>query len=352
LSAKNKILITPLNWGLGHATRCIPIIHQLLSKNREVQIASDGAALKLLKNEFPNLVHWKLPSYNIHYGNNFVFDIIKRIPSILSAISNEKKEIAKIVEKENISTIISDNRYGCYHPLTKNILICHQHQLLMPSTLKWSEAGVNKTYHYWLEKFDEHWIPDTDEHFLSGQLSQSHLSNIRFINPLSRFKKIKVAPRYEVIAIVSGPEPQRSSFFEKLKVEMVKLPYQTLIIGGNIPQSNEACEELKNCTVVQFMNSQALNEAIEGASLVVCRSGYSSIMDMMKLEKKVVLIPSPGQTEQIYLAERMHQFGIAQYLKQSNLPSLQNAIEKARNMKGFTNKKTSLNLLENAINTL
>ena len=93
MKIKNKkIIVAPLNWGLGHATRCIPIINGLLENGFEPIIASDGVALELLKKEFPKLISFELPSYNIKYaekGKNFkwkmIYWILKFLPESLVA---------------------------------------------------------------------------------------------------------------------------------------------------------------------------------------------------------------------------------------------------------------------------
>lgn len=351
MSSKNKILIAPLNWGLGHATRCIPIIKMMLKKGVDVQIASDGDALLLLKSEFPNLAQWELPSYKISYGSSFVWSMAKGMANIVMAINEEKNTIAKIVAKEKITHIISDNRYGCYHPSTKNIFICHQHQLLMPKGMKFIESTINALHQRYLSKFDVHWIPDTNEHFFAGKLSFTSFENSEFIGSLSRLENMDIPTTYDVVSIISGPEPQRTFFFEKIKEQLIHSTLKCLIIGGQISQNAAKHETINNCTIAPFMNTMELNRAMAAASVIVCRSGYSSIMDLAVMQKNAVLIPTPGQTEQMYLAERLHDLGIAFYEKQNHM-NLSSAIESAMKTSGFNTEKCDPNLLENAINKL
>lgn len=351
MSSKNKILIAPLNWGLGHATRCIPIIKMLRIKGVDVQIASDGDALLLLKGEFPNLTHWELPSYKISYGSSFVWSMAKGLTNILKAVNEEKNTVAEIVAKEKITHIISDNRYGCHHPSTKNIFICHQQNLLMPKGMKFIESTINGLHKNFLKKFDTHWIPDTKEHDFAGKLSFTSFENSEFIGSLSRLEKMDIPTIYDVVAIISGPEPQRTFFFEKIKAQLIHSTLKSLIIGGKISQKADKNEIINNCTIAQFMNTIELNQTMAEAPVIVCRSGYSSIMDLAAMQKKAVLIPTPGQTEQIYLAERLHDLGIAFYEKQNNM-NLSSAIENATKRSGFTTKKIDNQHLETALNNL
>ena len=217
--------------------------------------------------------------------------------------------------------------------------------------MKFMEPAINKIHHQLLKKFDTHWIPDTAQHDFAGKLSHTLFRNSEYIGSLSRLKIMATPTTYDVIAIISGPEPQRTFFFEKVKKQLTQYAGKSLIVGGNISQKTNEQETINNCTIVQFMNAVELNTAIASASVVVGRSGYSTIMDLVALQKKAVLIPTPGQTEQIYLAQRFHDVGSAFYEKQDNM-YLFSAIEKAKLLTGFDTTKSSPHLLENAINKL
>lgn len=319
LKKPERILVAPLNWGLGHATRCIPIINGLLQNDFDVTLASDGRALQLLQKEFPKLSIVELPAYNISYpSGNMVFNIAWQIPKILSAIRQEKKFLNDFVKKEKIDLIISDNRYGCRTRFTKNIFISHQLNIITPfAPLQWL---VNKINHFLINCFDECWAPDFEgEKSLAGNLSRNqHLKNVRYLGPLSRMKKYEVENKYGIIAILSGPEPQRTIFEQLVLQQLASVDKKCLVVLGKTDESKHYFLN-KNIEVVSFMDSSRLNEAILSAGLVICRAGYSSIMDLVSLNKKAILIPTPGQTEQEYLAERLKTNALFCVRQQRNL---------------------------------
>ena len=218
---KKKFLVAPLNWGLGHATRCIPIINGLIDNGFEPVIASDGVALELLKKEFPNVITFELPSYNIQYpekGKNFKWKMITQIPKIISAVQNEQKAIAKILDTHKFDGIISDNRLGVYSKKVPSVFITHQLNVLSGRTT----FITSKTHQKIIAKHKECWVPDfeTEPNF-SGNLS--HLGNnsfkLKYIGILSRLKPSKVQIKYNLLVLLSGPEPQRTLLENKLLFE-------------------------------------------------------------------------------------------------------------------------------------
>ena len=350
MKVNTKILVAPLNWGLGHAARCIPIIRELKKQSFEVYIASDGASLKLLKTEFPNLTFFEFPSYNISYNSHFVWSMAKKIPDILRAINEENSAIAQIVTNHKIEVILSDNRYGCFSEKTKNIFVCHQLHLLMPWWLKPISPFINLLHSFYLKKFDELWVPDHPNQKLSGILSSNKLRKLRFIGALSRFSSKVKNVVYDVAAIVSGPEPQRSYFENILWEQFKESSLRTILVCGKVEDETNQTNS-GNATKVNFLNSGELESLLNETRIVVCRSGYSSVMDMAKMGKRVVFIPTPGQTEQEYLAERFHEQRIAPFFSQNQF-ILAKVLETAKNYSGFSKSEESNNLLTEAIKSI
>ena len=175
-----KILVAVLNWGLGHATRCIPIIKELKKNNLTPIIASDGYALKLLCKEFPDLDYYVLPSYNIKYtkkGKYFKYKMILKTPKIASAIFKEKQFINNLIKNKNINGIISDNRFGIYHKKTPSIFITHQINVLSGNTTRISTYLHQKC----IKKFNECWVPDLEDKInLSGKLGHTNDKKLKF----------------------------------------------------------------------------------------------------------------------------------------------------------------------------
>ncbi len=307
-----RILVAPLNWGLGHATRCIPLIQALTDLGASVYLASDGVALQLLQAEFPQLPAFELPSYGIHYRTtNMIWNMAGQTPRILWAIRREKSATARLVRQLNLSGILSDNRYGCFSRSVNSVLLTHQLHLRVPNVaLQWSASQLLRRA---FAKFDALWVPDTaGEPNLSGALSHSKRSvhpNVHFTGILTRMQRIETAdPAYRAVIVLSGPEPQRTILETRLIEQALELPGKFMVVQGQ-PAVKKHYYAADNVEVISYLTSRELNAVLADAGAVVCRSGYSSLMDLAALGKKAILIPTPGQTEQEYLAEYLAEKG-------------------------------------------
>ncbi|HEY6143803.1 MAG TPA: glycosyltransferase [Flavobacterium sp.] len=335
------ILIAPLNWGLGHATRCIPIIKALQEKNFTPIIASDGIALELLRKEFPYLQTLELPSYQIEYtknGKNFKWKLLQNCPKMIEAILEEKKIVKKWIKKYNINGIISDNRLGVFSQKVPSIFITHQLNVMTGRTT-WI---TSKLHQYIIKKYTECWVPDFEGiPNLSGKLG--HIKNadfeIKYIGPLSRILKKDIQKQYDLMIILSGPEPQRGLLEEKLKKEIIHYIGKVIFIKGIVEQEQKK-EQIKNITYYNFMNSRQLEQAFNESETILCRSGYTTIMDLVKLEKKAFFIPTPGQYEQEYLAEKFEKEKLVPFAKQDNF--IMENINEIQNYKGLSSTENSV----------
>lgn len=304
---KNKtIIVAPLNWGLGHATRCIPIIHHLIGCGHKVILASDGEPLELLKREFPQLPYETLPSYGIRYKYKSIFiNMLTQWPTIAKAIRAEKKAAKDLVDKWSADVLISDNRMGFRSQLTKNVYITHQTSIHTSTRMLSWLADTAHAFFY--DKFDEMWIPDYADNRVAGNLSKTDNEKAWYIGPLSRFTKDEgVAHKpIDIIAVLSGPEPQRSNL-EAIFVAWIAERYAekkvTLVRGTNALRLSYYPH---NMEVLDLVGGEILQGLLKSSTQIVCRSGYSSIMDLFALGRSALLIPTPGQTEQEYLA-RFH----------------------------------------------
>lgn len=304
-------LVCPLNWGLGHATRCIPIIEKLLSENKRVVIASDGAALDLLKHEFPQLAAYELPSYDVKYtaDKNLMSSLMMQIPKFAIARYKENSVIEDLVLKERVGFIISDNRYGCWHLECKNYILAHHLKPIMTGGFNYFGWLVEILMLSLLSDFNEIWIPDDEQINLSGELSKLKIEDKKYIGILSRMKKKeeKASYAFDLIFILSGPEPQRSLLEDKIKSQMDSIKHlKCLLIRGVVGEIKE--EKINdNFKIINWLDKEFLEDAISNSKYIICRSGYSSIMDLAVMGKKAMLIPTPGQSEQEYLAEKLKQ---------------------------------------------
>ena len=317
-SVKN-ILVAPLNWGLGHATRCIPIISELEKNGFTPVLASDGVALQLLQNEFPHLKSLELPSYEIEYaknGGDFKWKLIKNSPKMIEAIFAEKKIVKKWISEFDLQGIISDNRLGVYSKKIPSVLMTHQLNVLSGKTT-WISS---KLHQYFIKKFTECWIPDKKENQnLTGKLGHLKNSslNLKYLGPLSRLEKKDLPIKYDLMVILSGPEPQRTFLEQKLIKEIQSFDGKILFIKGII-ESEQKTDQDENVTYYNFMTSSEIETAFNESKIVLCRSGYTTVMDLAKLQKKAFFIPTPGQFEQEYLARRLKRNGFLPYAKQDD----------------------------------
>lgn len=335
LNSNNKtILIAPLNWGLGHATRCIPIIKALQENNYIPIIASDGIALELLKKEFPYIKTLELPSYQIEYaknGKNFKWKLLKNCPKMIEAIWEEKKIIKKWIKKYKIEGIISDNRLGVISKKVPSVFVTHQLNVLTGNTT-WITSILHQNI---IKKYQECWVPDLEgKSNLTGKLG--HLKNadfkIRYIGPLSRIHKKETPIVYDLMIILSGPEPQRGLLEEKLKKEVLKFEGKVVFIKG-IVEKKQVKEQIDHVTYYNFMNTRQLEQTFNESEKILCRSGYTTIMDLVKLEKKAFFIPTPGQYEQDYLAKKLAEEGLVPYAQQDDFKM--EAISEIKKYKGL-----------------
>ncbi|KGO91505.1 glycosyltransferase [Flavobacterium subsaxonicum] len=315
---KKKILVAPLNWGLGHATRCIPIIEALENHGFEPIIASDGAALELLKKEFPHLTALELPPYYIEYAKNNLFYKLKllwQMPKMFRAIHNEGRIVTALIAEHGISGIISDNRLGVYCRNTPSVFITHQLNVLTGNTTHITSA-IHKMF---IKRYRECWVPDVaSSPNLSGKLGHTdeELQNLKYIGPISRLHKSVAEKKYDLMVLLSGPEPQRTLLEEKLEKDLLNYKGRVIFIRGVIEPEEQIIKK-GGITFYNFMNTTALAQAFNESEMVLCRSGYTNVMDLAKLGKKAFFIPTPGQYEQEYLAKKLKKSGLVPYATQA-----------------------------------
>ena len=319
LPKKGKILVAPLNWGLGHATRCVPIIEQLIAFGFEVIMASDGSALLFLQKRFPDIKSYELPSYQITYAKHsffFHWKMAMQLPHLFKTIKGEQQKINEIVINEKIDGIISDNRFGVKHPSIPNVFISHQLKILSGITgllsSKWHQKIINS--------FDVIWIPDVEGlPNLSGDLSHDVPLKIpkRYIGLLSSHHKEDLEKKYDLLILLSGPEPLRTQLEKKVRHKYQTSDQNICLVRGIIEPEIQQ-KRLGNLTLYNFSFGKHLQDLFNSSDLIIARSGYSTLMDLALLEKKAILIPTPGQPEQIYLGKHVSNLKLWEVIKQKN----------------------------------
>jgi hypothetical protein len=334
LTEKKTVIVASLNWGLGHATRCIPIIEALQAEGATVILASDGGALDLLRREFPHLRALELPAYNIRYPfRSMVLSIAVQGHKILRGAVLEYFWLKNFIKKEKIDAVISDNRFGFFNRRVTSIFMTHQVQILMP--IRFLQPFVNAVNHFFIRRFDALWIPDNvGDKNLAGNLAHgtfvenlSKKLTINYLGTLSRMKYFSTEIKYRAIIVLSGPEPQRTILEQKIIKQLKNIisekkgtpQYKTAF---DIPKSEKSSfclvrgisttnliekKDLNNdfIEIHDVLTTTDLNQKIMESDAVICRSGYSSLMDLVALQKRALLIPTPGQTEQEYLGHEL-----------------------------------------------
>ena len=301
---RKKVLIAPLDWGLGHATRCIPVVRAFLAAGADVVLAAEKHSAILLQAEFPQLQLLQLSGYEVSYSTNPRFFFLKMLQQsfkIRRAVKKEYRWLQKTVVENDIDIVISDNRFGLH---TKNAhCIFITHQLFIATGNRFTEQVAQKINYRYINRFDECWIPDHEgAENLAGKLSHPAIMPavpVKYIGPLSRFGKKNTEENVDVIAVLSGPEPQRTIFENILLKQMNVLGKNAVLVRG-LPATTE--ELISPNKVINHLPSDELNELMSSAKIIVARSGYSTLMDLAALQKKAILVPTPGQTEQEYLA--------------------------------------------------
>lgn len=335
-----KILIAPLNWGLGHATRCASLIRQYLNEGHEVVLAGDGDSLVWLKREFGELRSLTLAPLSLHYGQGKrqVFAMVCALPQLIRWAIMDHAMLRDIAAIEHFDLIISDNRFGFYlskstndahqsvnnnYSSTKTVYITHQINILLPRPWRWLEPIAAHWHKRIIKKYDELWIPDYEKGpGLAGILSHPSEKkllglNYKYIGPLSRFantgelmtgvEHVNIAEKSGdlsyTVAVLSGLEPQRSLFEKELIARFHESGERLILVEGLVGKPNTKLEK-GGITIYPWLTGEALLPILSHASRIIARSGYSTIMDLeaLGLLSRAELHPTPGQPEQEYLS--------------------------------------------------
>jgi len=328
-SRTHKILICPLDWGLGHAARMVPIIQELLDHHYEVLLGTSGNQKDFFLGEFPSVPQVDALSYQIQYpriGWLMPVWLCIEIPRLLRLRKKEHHWTEAICKEHQVDFIISDNRFGCFSQIIPSVYITHQIRIALPRLLQWAEPMTQWAHRLIQKSFLETWIPDSDSpQSLGGRLSHSGIKKgfHFFIGPQTRFKEKaeKENPEkiWDWLVLISGPEPQRSLFEEKAMAALSHMNAGKVLLVRGRPGQTETPKAPAHFVIYNHLPSPELRNAILSSRMILCRSGYSTLMDLQALYAKAILVPTPGQTEQIALAEDLHQKGFCTHLPQNEL---------------------------------
>lgn len=344
---KPLLLFSSLDWGLGHTTRSVPLIKELINSGCDLIVACNSTQKQILKVEFPGLRYVELKGYDMSYASgewSTRFKILFQIVKILTRIKSENGWLSTFIKENKIDAVVSDNRYGLYNPGIYSVLITHQLHIYSGFGA-FADKISKKILYRFINRFTVCWVPDFKQsNGLAGILSHPEMLPtipVRYLGAVSRFEQCRHLPekKYDLLFLISGPEPQRT-ILEKIMLEQSADSGKKIALVRGLPGEHKVLKNQK-IKIFNHLNSHQLNELICESGLIICRSGYTSIMDMIKLKKKMILIPTPGQPEQEYLANYLSQNQLALTVSQNDF-SLNKSIELAKNFT-FTHPDTDMN---------
>lgn len=314
--SNRRILVSPLDWGLGHAARIAGVVRNLMERN-EVTVMCGPSALAFMRQEIPGADILPIHDWRIRYpkGKIGLLTILGWVPVVIRNSIHEHFVVRRLLRARNIDLVISDNRYGLKFRNIECMIVTHQVYPKMPRGLGWIENVNGWLFKKFLSIFNKVLIPDMEQGFsLSGMLSADRpLNPEKFVRVgiLSRFCQLADSPknnrgyRYDVMALISGQEDQRTVFENMLIDALGRCGKRVLMVRGvsadrALPPP-APCIEYRN-----MLSGDGLLNAINDSAVVICRAGYSTLCDVVALGKRAVIVPTPGQTEQEYLADRLN----------------------------------------------
>ena len=340
-----------MGWGLGHATRSIPIINDL-KKNNKVILASNGTSLSFLRKEYPELECITFPDYAIRYPKRKSFlllSIILQIPLIIIKLIQEYNLTQKIIIDHEIDILISDCRYGVFSKKIPTYFITHQLRFKLTYFLKILEPVVQYFNIFMFQFYKAVIIPDTRSlENLTGELTHKGLISkhlkLNYLGVFCNVSNLYINEDIDIFISISGPEIQRTLFEEIILGQINDLPGRKVVVLGK-PDSSKIYKNFNNTIIFNHVNREKQNELLNRAKFIICRSGYTTIMELVALKKSALMIPTPGQTEQEYLAKHLKQSGLFYIAEQKKL-NLFNELKKIDN----SDKIKKFNIATNDIN--
>jgi len=312
LGTKQNILICPLEWGLGHAARMIPLAVKLREQNFNVIIGTGKEHQALYRTEIIGIECIDFPGFKPGYSKYLpqYLSLFFKIPVLIYHIFSEHVKLKRIIRESEIDIVISDNRFGLWNSSIKTVYVTHQLRIPFPVALRPFEFIGIAIHRAVIRKYSFCFIPDLPgEVNLSGRLSHGIklTGNAMYIGILSRFIGINSSPgdspvsgEYNTV-ILSGPEPQRTLFEKKLTGILKNRLPKSVVLGGR-PDRESKERESDNIIYYNHQPATAMRQIISGSRIIITRSGYTTIMELVSLNRTALIIPTPGQTEQEYLA--------------------------------------------------
>lgn len=298
--SNKTILISALDWGGGHTTRCVSLIERLIKSGNRIIFAGNEEQNSFMKNEFKSIELEYLQGYEISLSSkqNTYFQIFRQLVKISRAIKNELLFVEQMVAKYNLDLILSDNRYGFRSKEVNSIFIGHQLNLELPFFKNWTNNVLSKL----VNKFDRVWIVDDQTVNLSGRLSSTTRLNIPYdyIGFLARFQTEKRTKKYDYLIIISGPNPENGLFLKEIEKAIVRSKNSYVIVS-----KVKSEQKIKGVDYFYAPSTKMMNNLLNESEVIISKAGYTTLMELYSLGKKAILMPTHGQFEQEYLAKHI-----------------------------------------------
>jgi len=303
-----KVLFGVCSWGLGHAVRDLPLIKKILETGHQVSVVGKGRSLQLIRDEIGDRCQYiELSDYSPVYSEKdfSVPKFVGRFPLYLNEIASEHRKIRALLKENGYQRIISDSRFGVYHPDIPSFFIFHQLRFIAPGRIKIFELATEGFNYLFKKNFHKFVVPDWKDNGLSGELSHNlnyfKEDKVEYIGPICDLRKLPLPEDIDYFVSISGPEPQRTILEKKIMSQILNLKGKVVVTLGK-PEDKRIFELSPNVTVFGYLNRKKQEETMNRSRLIITRPGYTTLMELAFLGKKALLIPTPGQTEQIYLA--------------------------------------------------
>lgn len=352
-----KVFYAVLNMGLGHATRSLPLIKEFINRKWQILIGSNGRSLEFLKKELPSVNFVETPDYGISYsqGNFLLLKLTLQIPKLLKKIKEEKEVCNQIVKDYVPDLIVSDHCYGMYHSQIPSYFISHQIYFALPDSLQLFSPIASKFNLSFHQQCSKVIIPDLvegDQGLLSGKLSRLPERKEKYIfsGILSSINKTSADNKFDFLFSISGPEPQRTIFEKIILKQIEKIPGKKIVVLGK-SEENKPIIERDDLKVYTHLPRVEMEKLFNQADFIITRPGYSTVMELVELGKKALFIPTPGQTEQEYLARRMKEKGWFYFVDQNKIDLLEN-IKLAKSYSGLAKANSTKNTVEFIFNNV
>lgn len=342
------------SWGLGHATRSLPVIRKLISEKNNLTVISNGRSLEVLKKELgEEITYVDIPDYPMLLSENtrqFLAKSMVYWPVFIKRIEDGLAALQKILNKKHYDCIISDARYDMYSKKIPSFFISHQMRIMNPLQIKMFERAMERFNMFFFKRYIGIIVPDYKENNLSGNLSHNLMrideNRIHYVGVLSDFTKRPMKKDIDYLISISGPEPQRSILEEKLASQTHDLPGNVVMTLGKA--EDYSIKKKDKLTTYSFVTKELREELLNKTKMVISRSGYSTLMDVAVVGTKALFIPTPGQIEQEYLSQYHNQLGTFYSVSQEAV-NLKADVKIAQEKTGFTRdcdvKKTIENIL-------